>query len=131
MWLAVRRPSGPPAPSTNQDLNLKAIDMLDSINPGSTITVKIVNEPTNDAASKTLARVLAKDPEHVRENKRIADVRRKNYSPSMRGGRLYGGRLVKQSATQGKLGETGTVLASIDVLRDLKSVERFIEVEKA
>lgn len=105
--------------------------MLDPIEPGSTITVKIVHQPTNAAASKTLARVLAKDPEHKSEDKRLHNVRQKNYSPSMRGGRMYGGQLVKNSATEGKLGETGTVFASVDVIRDLKSVERFIEVEKA
>jgi len=105
--------------------------MLDSIEPGSTINVKVVHEPTNAAASKTLARVLSKDEDARREDRRLHDVRQKNYSPSMRGGRLYGGRLVKQSARNGTLGESGTLFASVDVLRDLKSVERFIEVSKA
>lgn len=131
MRLALKRPGGPLALNQPRDQYTKAFAMLDSIEPGSTITVKIVNQPTNAAASKTLARVLAKDPGHKAEDKRLHNVRQKNYSPSMRGGRMYGGQLVKNAATAGKLGEAGTVLASVDVLRDLKSVERFIEVEKA
>lgn len=105
--------------------------MLDKIAPGSKINVKIVKQPTNAAASKTLMRVLAKDPvvnaEHVRQTK----VRKKNYSPSRRGGRLYGGYVVKQHPVKGRLGEAGTVTATLQVLRDLGSVQRFVEVSPA
>jgi hypothetical protein len=105
--------------------------MLDKIAPGSKINVKIVKQPTNAAASKTLVRVFQKDPEVYAENDRQRKIRKKNYSPSRRGGRLYGGRVVKQHPVKGILGEAGTITATLSVLRDLASVERFIEVSNA
>lgn len=105
--------------------------MLDKIAPGSKINVKIVKQPTNAAASKTLVRVLAKDPVVYAEHDRQAKIRKKNYSPSRRGGRLYGGHVVKQHPVKGRLGEAGTITATLSVLRDLGSVERFIEVSPA
>jgi len=105
--------------------------MLDKITPGSKINVKIVKQPTNAAASKTLVRVLAKDPVVFAEHARQDKIRKKNYSPSRRGGRLYGGRVVKQHPVKGILGEAGTVTATLSVLRDLGSVERFVEVSEA
>jgi len=52
-------------------------------------------------------------------------------NPSMRGGRLYGGRQVKLYPVKAEIGEQGTVLATPDVIADLKSVARFIEVSGA
>lgn len=104
---------------------------MKDIAPGTKVNVKIVKQPTSVAASKTLARVLSKDPQVKAENRRQADVRRTNYNPQRRGGRLYGGHVVKQHPVAGQLGESGTLTATVDVLRDLRRVERFIEVKKA
>jgi len=101
------------------------------IKPGSTITVTITKQPTNDAARKTLVRLLSKDANVVKENARLRQVRKVNAVEKQRGGRvrLWAGRLVKQHPVKGVLGESGQILATVDVLRDLKSVERFIEVK--
>ncbi|MBX2850351.1 MAG: hypothetical protein KTR15_01240 [Phycisphaeraceae bacterium] len=103
------------------------------IAPGSTVNVKIVKTPTNASARKTLVRILSKDAEVIAENKRLKKVRKTNQTHSPRGGRwrVWEGRLPKQHPVEGKLGEAGTVLASPDVLTDLKSVERFVEVSAA
>lgn len=105
--------------------------MLDSIQPGDRIAVRITRQPTNAAAVKTLQRVLAKDPQVKAEHERYRKIRKKNYNPGMRGGRLYAGQLVKQHPIKGQTGESGQVRATVDVLRDLRSVERFIEVSRA
>lgn len=107
--------------------------MLDKITPGDTVTVKVVKQPTNAAASKTLERVLCKDPAHAAEVRRHRKVRDANTPMSTRGGRwrIWEGRMVKQHPVTGRAGEQGTVTATYDVLQDLKSVERFIEVAKA
>ena len=105
--------------------------MLDKIAPGSKINVKIVKQPTNAAASKTLVRVLAKDPVVYAEHDRQHKVRKANFSPTRRGGRLWGGQVVKQHPIKGKLGESGTIVATLSVLRDLGSVQRFIKVSPA
>ncbi len=105
--------------------------MLDKIKPGSQVNIKIVKQPTNIAAGKTLVRVLGKDAAVREANKRLHKVRKSNYNPSPRGGRLYGGRMVKLHPVKGQLGESGTVTATSDVLADLRSVQRFIEVTPA
>jgi len=106
--------------------------MLDKIQLGDTIHVKIVKQPTNAAASKTLARVLCKDPGHHAELERHREIRRTNTAKTTRGGRyrIWESRMVKQHPVTGKQGETGTIKATYDVMQDLRSVERFIEVAK-
>jgi len=105
--------------------------MLEKITLGSRVNVKVVKQPTNIAASKTLVRVLSKDPVITAENKRLRKVRDSHYNPSMRGGRLYGGRMIKLRPVKGRLGESGTLVATADVLTDLRSVARFIDVTPA
>jgi len=104
---------------------------LSDIACGSTIQVKVVKQPTNAAAVKTLVRVLHKDEAVKADNRRLESIRHKHYSPRPRGGRLYGGHLVKQHPVKANVGESGTVIATVDVLRDLGSVSRFIEVTPA
>jgi hypothetical protein len=104
---------------------------LEDIAPGSQVHVKITASPTNEAAVKTIARVLAKDAVHAAEQKRIEKVRQSQYNPTPRGGRLYGGRQVKLRPVKSVIGEQGTVLATPAVIADLKSVARFVEVTKA
>lgn len=105
--------------------------MIENVKPGDTINVKITSRPTNASARKTLQRVLNKDAEHKKEVERQRDVRASNIRMKIRGGRPWYRRVVKQHAVQGEVGESGTVLASVDVLRDLGSVQRFIEVTPA
>jgi len=98
------------------------------IKPGAKLQVKIVRRPTNDAARKTLVRLLSKDPDASTENKNLARIRKRLYSPRRRGGRLYSGRMPKLRRIKGEPGETGAIVATMDVIRDLSSVERFIEI---
>ena len=105
--------------------------MYDDIEPGTSIHVKIARQPTNEAATKTLVRLLSKDPAVRQENKRTAKLRKVHYNPARRGGRLYGGRMIKLRPVKGRPGEEGTIAATADVLADLKSVGRFVEVTKA
>jgi hypothetical protein len=105
--------------------------MTDSIATGSRISVKIVKEPTNAPAAKTLVRLLSKDAKAVAENERHRKIRAKGYAPSRRGGRLYGGQIVKQHPIKATVGASGILTATTDVLRDLGSVARFVEVTAA
>ena len=105
--------------------------MLDDIKTGSTVRFKIIKDPSNVAAKKTLVRLLSKDPQVKARNKHLRKVRACKYNPSMRGGRLYGGRMVKLRPVHGATGEEGQVVATMDVLNALRSVSRFVEVAKA
>ncbi len=105
--------------------------MLDKITPGSRVDIKIVKQPTNAAAAKTLVRVLSKDEKVKAENKRLRIARDGHFEARTRSGRLWGVRVVKQRPVKGVVGESGTVTATVDVLNDLRSVQRFIEVSPA
>ncbi len=105
---------------------------MDSIQPGSTVTVKIVKTPTNAAARKTLVRLLSKDEAHKAELSRRSKVRKTGYNPQPRGGRLYSGHVVFGSKPiRGDVGEQGSLRATVDVISDLRSVQRFVEVNAA
>lgn len=106
---------------------------MSDIAPGTTVTVKIVKAPKSEGARKTLVRLLSKDAEVIKENKRLKKVRKVNQTMSTRGGRwrVWESRLVKQNPVIGAVGEAGTFLATPDVLRDLRGVEKFVEVSAA
>ncbi len=104
---------------------------LDSIKPGSTVKVKIVKNPTNAAATKTLQRILAKDPVQQKDTRRLRRIRQQETITHQRGGRQWDIHIPKPKRLLGRAGEAGTVTATLDVLRDLKSVERFVEVKAA
>ncbi|MEX2386901.1 MAG: hypothetical protein WD534_03405 [Phycisphaeraceae bacterium] len=101
------------------------------MNPGQTIRVKVVKQPTSESARKTLTRVLSKDADVKRENDRQRRVRESSAKYKQRGGRTWCSHTVKQRPVTGAVGEEGTLLASVDVLRDLGSVQRFVEVTTA
>ena len=104
---------------------------MDRVSPGSRINVTIVKQPSNAGAVKTLVRVLSKDRKVQAENKRLRKVRDRHFRSKRRGGRDYPLYVVKQRPIKGERGESGTVIASPDVLSDLRSVRRFIEVSNA
>lgn len=104
--------------------------MLD-IAPGTKVTVKITKRPTSAAAAKTLQRLLAKDPVVQKEDRRQTKVRKVGFRTQQRGGRDWEVRVVRQELVKAVPGEQGTITATADILRDLKSVERFVEVSKA
>ncbi|MEX0886771.1 MAG: hypothetical protein WD009_10070 [Phycisphaeraceae bacterium] len=105
--------------------------MAQDIAPGDTVKITVKHRPTSDAARKTLVRVLSKDPAVVRENDRLRRVRAANERTKQRGGRQWHVRVPKQHPVAGERGDAGTVHATSDVVRDLHSVRRFVDVVKA
>jgi hypothetical protein len=110
---------------------MKVQAMLDKIAPGSKVSVKVTKKPTNAAAAKTLVRLLSKDRAHKANTERLRKARVKHFSQNRRGGRFWDVNVVKQHPLDGSIGESGTITATLDVLRDLASVSRFVEVTKA
>jgi len=105
--------------------------MPDTIAPGSQIQLTIVKRPTNAAAVKTLVRLLSKDKKVKAENERLRRTRITGFRQSRRGGRFWDINMVKQPAVVAKIGASRTITATLDVLTDLKSVSKFIEVKPA
>jgi len=101
---------------------------LDNIAPGSQVRVEIVKTPTNAAAVKTLVRVLAKDPAIAKQKKKDKLFRHRSESVKRRGGRPWEHRPQMRQPVDGKVGESGTVKATADVIRALRSVDRFVKV---
>jgi hypothetical protein len=101
------------------------------INPGAVVSVKVKKTPTNEAAAKTLSRLFAKDPVNkrarVRRKKLLAgamDVRR-------RGGRPWEVRPKAPRLVQPAAGDACRIRATSDVIGDVRSVSRFVEVSAA
>jgi hypothetical protein len=105
--------------------------MLDQIKTGQTVHVKVAKHPTNAAARKTLQRLLAKDPQIAAEEQRRKEVRQATKRLRTRAGRPWISRPVKKRSVVGEPGDAGTLTVSYDVLKDLNSVARFIEVSPA
>ncbi|MCC6580602.1 MAG: hypothetical protein IT440_09180 [Phycisphaeraceae bacterium] len=105
--------------------------MTQDIRIGSNVCVKIVKRPTNASAVKTLVRLLSKDQKVKLENRRLGKSKVSHRRTKQRGGRVWEINAVKLRPVKGCLGETGTILATADVLTDLQSVSKFVEVSVA
>ena len=96
---------------------------------GSKITVTITKSPTNASATKTLARVLAKDPENQRVGRKRQKMLQEAVFYRRRGGRPWANRPKAPALVKPIKGVTCNVTATPDVVNDLASVERFIAVK--
>ena len=105
--------------------------MIDTIAPGSRITLTVTKKPTSVAATKTVVRLLCKDKTVMAEDARLKKARQANTTQHQRGGRRWTTKVVKQPAVQALPGVSKTITASLDVLTDLKSIARFVEVKLA
>lgn len=101
---------------------------VDQIAPGSKVVVKVVKQPTNAAAAKTIVRLLSKDAVARKHDARLKRSRKVHLRQAARGGRLWEINVVKQPVATAEVGAAGTIVASLDVIKDLASVTRFIEV---
>lgn len=100
------------------------------VQPGSMIRIEITRQPTNAAAEKTLRRLCAKDAAIQR-----IDQHRKAKRPSwedwIRGGKYWHHQMKSHTAARVEPGRSYEVRATLDVLRDLGSVSRFVKVQSA
>ena len=103
------------------------------VTPGTNVTVKIIRQPNSAAAQKTLVRLLSKDREVVKRDDKLARIRKAGQTKSPRGGRwrVWESRQPKIRTITGTAGESGTFFAGSQEVRDLKSVEKYVEVSAA
>jgi hypothetical protein len=102
-----------------------------SITPGQNINIKIVKRPTNEAALKTIRRVLGKDSAVQKEDRIATNRRRRGFTTKPRGGRPWNLHKSRLLLIHGQPGEGGTVKATLDVIRDLGKLAKFIEITAA
>ncbi len=98
------------------------------VKPGATVHVTINNTVSRDAAKKTLQRLFLSDKGVAHPLKQ----RSRNFKeqPKRRGGCIWTKRPNKIHPTLAR-GDSATILATPQHLRDLKSVSDFVEVKKA
>ena len=97
------------------------------ITPGSDIKIEITATPRREAARKTLTRICSKDAAIVKAHRY-----RKNHRPSwqewIRGGKYWHHQMKTRSMASLEPGKTYAVKATVDVIRDLKSVSDCVKV---
>ena len=97
------------------------------ITPGTTVTIEISGTPTAAAARKTLTRVCNKDAKiaHAIRRRKVA---RPSWQEKIRGGRFWHHQMRSHSPVKLEAGCKYEVFASLDVIRDLASIERWVKV---
>lgn len=100
------------------------------LQPGKLVSVQIKSAPRSEAARKTLARLLRKDAD-VARRERARARKRPSWQTKRRGGRLWHHQMRSQPLATVSVGATYRLFASVDVIRDLQSVSRFVEVKPA
>lgn len=102
--------------------------MAMDIQPGKKIKVTLEQAPTNEAASKTLARIFRSNTAGRRARKTRKALRSSQFDGRQRGGRIWMVRPKAPRLCQPEKGATCELLATTALIRDLNSVERFVKV---
>ena len=97
------------------------------ITPGNVVSIEVTAPPTSAAARKTLVRLFRKDP-HVARHQRWQDRHRPSWQTWRRGGRLWHHQMKSLPPVKLIPGSRYSVLATVDVIRDLESVQRWVKV---
>lgn len=97
------------------------------ITPGKTVSVEVLTPPTTATARKTLLRVLSKDPQ-VAHYQRRQTKKRPSWQTWRRGGRMWHHQMKSKSPVRLTPGSRYSLLATVDVIRDLESVQRWVKV---
>ena len=95
------------------------------IQPGKQVTVTVTREVTRPAAQKTLARIFLKDFKIFKSRNHEPKVVMKH----IRAGRVWSHRNRGSAAVCPKKGESATVQATVDTIRDINSVAAFVDVK--
>ncbi len=98
---------------------------MKDIRPGSKVKITVARTLRSERAKKTLARLFLKDP-------RIARTRRqkpKEFRGRRRAGRIWYGTDSGSAAVTPKVGDSASLTVTLDVLRDLTSVLKYLEVK--
>jgi hypothetical protein len=101
-----------------------------NVAPGTMVSVTLVRRPTSAAATKTLTRLFRKDPRIARHQTR-QQRRRPSFQEWRRGNATWHHQMKTQLPFEIEPGSSYSLRATVDVLRDLESVARFVSVRPA
>ncbi|MGE0481082.1 MAG: hypothetical protein AB7Q17_11480 [Phycisphaerae bacterium] len=97
---------------------------------GSRVKIELKTRPSNQAAAKTLMRLFRKDADLAKAH-RIQKEKRPSWQWKRRGGTYWHHQMKTEPSFELTPGLIGTVRATLDIVRDLASVERFVSVTPA
>lgn len=97
------------------------------IAPGSDVTVEMVRMPASQAAAKTLMRLFRKDPAIAR-HARHQHAKRPSWQEWRRGNATWHHQMRTRPPIRLAVGRTCRLRATVDVIRDLHSVERYVKI---
>ena len=97
------------------------------ITPGKTVSIEITAEPRSAAAESTLIRVCRKDPQAAKFHRTLKRDR-PSWQTWRRGGRFWHHQMRSKPAVSLTKGSRYSVFATVDVIRDLASVSRWVKV---
>jgi hypothetical protein len=95
--------------------------------PGTTVTVQIEKTPRTDAARKTLVRLFRRTA-NLRRLQRRQKRQRPSWETWRRGGRMWHHQMKSKPPIALTPGSRFSVLATVDTIRDLHSVQRFVRI---
>ncbi len=106
--------------------------MPDLIAPLETLTFTVEKVPKRAAQVKTIERLMKLEPDRQRTLRHL-QRRRRIYDNivGVRAGRRWINRVRATKVTKVMPGETFTIMVTPQVIPDLRSVEKFLKVEKA
>lgn len=97
------------------------------IKAGSKVSVEVTKTPTTEAGRKTLARLFRKDPAVLKHERRKQKLR-PSWQTKRRGGRPWHHQMKSTPGVSLDAGATYSFRATVDVIRDLESVSRWVKV---
>jgi hypothetical protein len=98
-----------------------------NIVPGAPISIEIILTPRRAAARKTLLRVCEKDPA-IALRRHAQKTKRPSWQEWIRGGRHWHHQMKTKPGASLEPGSKYTVRATVDVMRDLESVKKFVKI---
>jgi len=94
---------------------------------GAPVSIEITAPPRSEAAQKTLMRLCRKDLSVVRHHRK-QQTKRPSWEEWIRGGKYWHHQMKSKPAVQIEAGQKYEIRATLDVIRDLKTVERWVKV---
>jgi hypothetical protein len=100
------------------------------LTPTNTVTCTINSVPANRAANKTIQRLMRMQP-HIQKGLSMLARRRasKDNVPTTRAGRIWINRAKTTKLTRVDVGESFTLKLTAQIIPDLKSVEKYLDVK--
>jgi hypothetical protein len=105
--------------------------MLESLKPGQKISCTVTKAPVGEGRIATLERLMRRDPQNAKALRRGYKRRQQDLLVYNRGNRDWTSREKCARVVRVAPGSNWTMLYTVDLLPEFKSIERFIEIKTA